>query len=634
MAVADRSGVQHKYVALALSLLMVCIWSMTHRYRELSADAELYAVQALAKLHPALATDIYLQNASQDRYTVFSWFYAKLMGAVGLQQAARGLYIVFSAWFLAATWALARRLSDAATAWLSLLLVMILVGHYGSYGVFRYAEEFLTARSVAEALIVTAIAVYYGGARAWAIAIAAAMMFIHPLMALPGLLLLICLWAGPRISIAGALTGIILTLLFASLAHLAAHSGGLFEMIDGAWLEVVRERSQFLFLQLWRASDWKGNAVPFASLALSLLVLPDQRMRELAWASMLVGATGLGVALIASTIGPVAILLQGQAWRWVWIPSFVSILLLAPTLLCMWRDTRCGPGCALLLIGGWSCAALNFWACYGLALALWLARPYISGRVAQLLRWAALILALVLIAWTIANAWMLIRSASPGVGRDTRLYAGLRNILGLQTATLMLFGLAWWWLGTRRSLLGPAIACVALAAMAASALPSALMQVSASGTPAEILAYGDWRSVMPEGSNVAVLGVHNSAGFVWFTLGRSDYLSIDQSSGVVFSRATATEVKRRSEVLAPLVQPSWKVMTYLARWARGERVDDEKDLPLTAAALIRMCRDNELDFVVARDFAGFDPVRHTQAGAYKDWYLYDCHHVRSAGQPA
>ena len=634
MAVADRSAAQQGLAALALTLLMAGIWSMTHRYRELSADAELYAVQALAKLHPALATDVYLQNASQDRYTVFSWFYSKVMAQLGLHQAARCLYVACSAWSLAAAWFLMRRLSDARIASLSVVLLMILVGHYGAYGVFRFSEEYLTARSVAEAMSVTALACFFGGARVWAVAIAVAAMFIHPLMALPGLFLLVCLWAPPRLSINAALAGICAAGLLALTAQFAARPAGFLALIDGTWLAVVRERSQFLFLQLWRSADWKTNALPFASLALTLLVVPDQRMRRLAVASMLVGASGLCVAFIASTIGPAAILLQGQAWRWVWIPSFTAIVLLGPTFLWLWRNEKCGPACAMLILCGTTFVAVNIWACLALTLLLWLMRARIPDRIAHLLRWAALALALVLIAWTLGNIWMIAHSPSPEGGREPALAAALRNILGLPTACLMVCGLSWWWVSTRRSLWTVGFASVAFGVLAALALPGALKQITTVGTDAEIKDYADWRNAIPAGSNVAVAGVHNSASFVWFTLGRADYLSIDQSSGVVFSRATAEEIKRRSEVLEPLQQPSYKIMSYLARAARGEKVDEERDKPLTAAALIDMCHDKEIDFLIARESVGFDPLRHTLPGAYKDWYLYDCRHVRFSGRPA
>ena len=117
-----------------------------------------------------------------------------------------------------------------------------------------------------------------------------------------------------------------------SIAHLV--------VMDVAWLEVVRERSQFLLLQFWRANDWSLNARPFLSLSLGVLVIDDARVRKIGAAAMLVGATGLMLALIASLVGPVAILLQGQAWRWVWVTSFASVLLLAPTLRALWRLTE------------------------------------------------------------------------------------------------------------------------------------------------------------------------------------------------------------------------------------------------------------------------------------------------------
>jgi hypothetical protein len=258
----------------------------------------------------------------------------------------------------------------------------------------------------------------------------------------------------------------------------------------------------------------------------------------------------------------------------------------------------------------------------------------ISERIAGLLRWAALVLAIVLVGWTCANAWTILGSTSPEPGHDPVWLAFTRNVLGLQTATLMLSGVAWAWLSTRRSLWVPAIACLPLGALAAATLAGAMKEISTVGTPAEIAAFTDWRNAIPATGNVAIIGVRDSAAFAWFTLDRPSYLSVNQSSGVVFSRATALEVKRRSEVLAPLVDPSWKVMTFLARKAGAGDAPADKDKPLTSAALISLCVDSQLDFVMAREFAGFEPLRHNQAGRYQGWYLYDCRRVRKAGAPA
>jgi hypothetical protein len=51
--------------------------------------------------------------------------------------------------------------------------------------------------------------------------------------------------------------------------------------------------------------------------------------------------------------------------------------------------------------------------------------------------------------------------------------------------------------------------------------------------------------------------------------------------------------------------------------------------PLTTKALIEICGDPQLGFVVARENLGFDSIRHTHAGLWKDWNLYDCRRVRS-----
>ena len=124
--------------------------------------------------------------------------------------------------------------------------------------------------------------------------------------------------------------------------------------MDAAWAEVVRERSQFLFLPLWSMHDWEVNTQPFLYLGFTAIAVPDPRIRKLCPAAALVGAAGLAVAWIGSALGPVAILVQGQAWRWVWISVLMSALLLPGVALQVWRDETCGPLCVVLLVSGWT----------------------------------------------------------------------------------------------------------------------------------------------------------------------------------------------------------------------------------------------------------------------------------------
>ncbi len=151
-------------------------------------------------------------------------------------------------------------------------------------------------------------------------------------------------------------------------------------VMDASWMDVVQERSQFLFLQLWSIRDWVINARPFIYLAFTAFAVTDERIRKLCMVAALVGAAGLAVAFIGGLIGPVAILVQGQAWRWVWIGVFVSAALAPFTLLRVWRDEKCGPLCALLMVSGWTLPGVDGMACASLGLIFWLVRAHMSSR--------------------------------------------------------------------------------------------------------------------------------------------------------------------------------------------------------------------------------------------------------------
>jgi hypothetical protein len=152
-------------IAIALALMLAALWSLMHRYQGFARDGELYAVQSMARLDPSIGADVYLVNASQDRYTVFSPLYAAFVRSFGLRDAESVLFVFFTVGFLAAAWALARKLSNSGTAWLAVAMLISTVGYYGAYGIFHYSENYLTARTMAEALVVTSLAAHFYGRR-------------------------------------------------------------------------------------------------------------------------------------------------------------------------------------------------------------------------------------------------------------------------------------------------------------------------------------------------------------------------------------------------------------------------------------------------------------------------------------
>jgi len=615
--------------AVALTLGLVALWSVTHPYKGLKGDAELYAVQAMARIHPGLATDIFLLTGSQDKYTIFSPMYAWFVSWLGLTAAALTLSLSFKVWLFAAAWALARAVSNGRTACLAVALLMIADGAYGGYGVFRYAEDWLTARSFAEALAVSAIALHFHNFKAIGLLTAVFALFVHPIMALPGLLVLVCLRFSLRINLAVAALGVLFAFGVSLWVLRGPASAGLLTVLDPPWLEIVRERSIFLFPQLWKSADWETNGRPLLCLTLTAMALWDTRIRALCIAAGLVGATGLAIAFIAGAIGHLAIIIQAQAWRWMWITCFLSVLLVAPTAAAICRDRRCGPVTVLLLVSGWVLPPANGISCLVLALFIWSMRDRIDTRTAVHLRWIAGAVGITMVALVALNSWNIAFAPDVGSRGEASSIARLRDLTVLQVPALVAALLAFYWIPVTRSAVLLTLIIVSLSVCSAIFVPKALKGVLRDGALTEINAFADWRKVIPPASNVFVAPVHYSAAFAWFTLQRPSYSSVNQSAGVVFSRATAMEIQRRSQVLLPVLDPNWRLRTSgtgtLANDAtqRGSR-------PLTEEKLVSVCRDPQLGFVVAKEDVRIGLITRKKVADSTSWSLYDCNQVRSA----
>ena len=451
------------------------LWLCLHGYHGLTGDGQIYAFQALARLHPQLAADLYLQNTSQDQFTLFSPFYTWCIAAFGLEDAARLLTLLFALWLLAAAWSFAAAVTGRDAAWLAVAFLLIVAGDYGGSGVFRILDPFLTARLPAEALAISALACYVRGMKRLGALLAFGALFIHPLMALPGLLLIVCLWLPVRVSIIGAVGGVFATLAIALVAVALPAASHMLTVIDAPWLEVVRERSQFLFLQLWSIHDWDVNAQPFISLAFTAVAVPDERIRKLCAAAALVGTAGLAVAFIGGFIGPVAILVQGQPWRWVWIAVFISAVLVPFTALQVSRNQKCGPFCTLLLVSGWALPGIDGTACVVLASILWLVRERLDTLPAAYFRWISAVLGAAIVVWILMKCWILVSSpASPSV-RATGV-AQIQNIFALKIPAVLLGALVWLGIRANRTPWVPMFLSAVLAAVSVLIFPAAFKQ--------------------------------------------------------------------------------------------------------------------------------------------------------------
>jgi hypothetical protein len=624
------SGSYSKIATLSLTLMLATLWLIMRGYHGLTGDAQIYAFQAVARIHPQLTTDLYLQNTSQDQFTIFSPLYAWFIGLLGLEDAARLLTVLFTAWLLAAGWHFARAITNRDAAWLAVASLLIIPGDYGGSGVFRLSESYLTARLPAEALIVTALASYARGSKRLGLLLATAGMLVHPLIGLPGLLLVICLSLPSRMRVRTVIAGVLATLGISVIATMLPAAWHALTIMDTAWLDVVQERSQFLFLQLWSVRDWDLNVRPFIYLAFTAMAVPDDRLRKLCAAAALVGTAGLAVALIAGVIGPVAILVQGQAWRWVWITVLISALLLPVAVCQVWREDKCGPLCAILLVSGWTLPVVDGTACVSFALIFWLARHHLNARTGDYFRWAAAALGIAIVGWLLIQSWEIVLPPEVPLRRARLGAVQIRDVFELRIPAVLFSMVIWWIIRTGRTIRVLAFLSAALIALSIFMLPVAFRQSRLLASASDIDEFADWAKAIPPKSTVLVVPARDVGAFVWFTLERPNYLAVDQSAGVVFSRATALEVQRRSQVLLPLMDANWKILANLRANSGDKRKDVAPARSLTTKSLIAVCSDLQLGFVISPQNLGFERLRHAHVGAFKDWNLYDCRQVRSA----
>lgn len=615
-----RDGLQNKLVASALALTLAALWLLTRGYQGFSGDAQIYAFQALARVHPILSSDLYLQYTSQDQYTLFSPFYAWFVRWLGLEHAARLLTLFFTVWMVAAVWYLAAEITEKRIAWLAVAFFVVTAGDYGASGVFRIFESYLTARLPAQALVITAIALHLRGMKVAGVLLGIAALFIHPLMALPGLMVLVCLGLPVRHTLVAAAAAVFAALgiaLSTSALPAAAHAFGI---MDPEWLEVVEERSQFLFLQLWSWRDWDMNLRPLLYLAFITMLLDGPRTRQLCISALLVGICGLAIAGIACLADPVALLVQGQAWRWVWPACLLSVVLLPAAIFQVWHDEKCGALCAVLLISGWVVSAVGGMACVLLAVLVWLLRENINERAIPVIRWSAIAAAVAALAWLIQGVF----------GLKPMNFATIAALPAVRVFAISLFGILWCCLRTARGIGPPAVVCGLMLIASICIAPTSFKQARVLVSQSSVEEFADWSAAIPAASTVLVAPPRDVGAFVWFTLERPNYLALDQSAGVVFSRDTALEVRRRSELLLPLMDPTWKILSGIRRGALKHE-DAPPTRPLTAQSLMHVCSDPNLGFVISPQDIGFARLRHEHAGAWKDWNLYDCAHIRSIG---
>lgn len=631
----------------ALFALMLAANAIAWPFRAYFHDANLYGFQILHRLAPERhATDLFVQYGSQDRYSLFSTLAAPLAIQVGVPITLFLLYVVSKGLFLVAVQRLVCVLvKDPRTAVLASLFVAVAPLPFGGHGVFQVNEHFFTPRLPATALVLFALERCLVGRRLTAAGLALVALPLHPLMAFPGLLIVLTcvLWdrlGGKRLAALLVAAAVVLLGIFLT-PSVASH---LFGTMTQEWQTTVLMVNSYNFPLQWDLKDWGRIGLTFAAAILVLRALPiDDPIRRLIQAIVLVAAGGLAFAIVACQF-PYALPLQGQAYRWAWPLEMLLIPLGFLLIHRLWTAET--PGSQAAALAGLTYLNLLPWE----SVFVWI--PAVTAIVFGFIRWRGTGPTPREANWLRHTAFLglvaaclpitVIRYALFFIARDD-LAPSLDGLDMITSATRHTAPILW------VALLLLAASCVfhrhprwltPLAASTAFAvlftllvLPLTLLRPDRSGRFAEDLCFV--RDYLAErrspGPAPTVYWPVMPVNYVWFELQANGYFSFPhQLSGNLFSPGTAAEGRRRALIVRRYE------MERLQRWERFSppyQITRNRLLfaaptgdpgPPTREDFLELCADPRVDFAILAH--RYDGIRATENGRV---FIYDCRALRA-----
>ena len=537
-----------------LILCMVAFWALQHPYSGLINDAVLYALAALARIHPeSLGHDIFLSQGSQDHFTLFSPILAPLIRLLGVAPAAAVVTFVGQVALFGSCLLLARRLMSPALSVLAVALLICLPANYGAEHRFIFSEAAMTPRVICEALVIAALS----GALArryllCALAMLGAML-LHPLMAVAGLVFLFLMFAGER---RPALAVTLLAIAFGGFCLVSwVVPVGPLAHLDGQWYAMLHGRLKYAFPSLWPVADWGHATVPLGTLVVGALAADQPLIRSLSRATALTGVLGLIFSLLGSDLLHIVLSAQVQTWRWLWLSTVVAILLIPVIATSCWKSGPAGRATCLLLAAAWTCADEKFAPVVSLAaIGVCAAGPVLSERHRRMILSGTIPVALLCLLVFAASWATEIRKAPFGpataLAYNWSVFLGTSRIGTLHGAEIVpaaLVSLLWWGASRGRPVSGALVLCCGIALCMAFVPAGWSRWTSLFPTPQLSAQFTSWRREIPPTAQVLAPGVPN---IPWFLLERPSYWSLRQMAGVLFSKSTALELLRRETAIS------------------------------------------------------------------------------------
>ena len=614
---------------ILIVVLLGAIWLLSHPYRGIVHDGQLYAVQALQRLNPAaFRNDIFFAYGSQDEFTLFTPFYAWLIKVAGLNVAAISLALTLQALWFTGYWALCRQFLEGRWLYLALILAFgIAPRYYGGFEIFSYAEPFVTARLAAEAFGLIAMAIYFSGRRNIGLSAAFFATALHPLIGIWVLAMLVVLRFGWRWSaLAGAVLAIALALIKPSIISLV------FTTFDAEWRALVLERSPLLFPDHWESEQWSRTAMSISLILFAAIVTKDAA--RLLWVTLTVVAiTALTIAWVG-TLDPGSVLItQLQPWRVLWLVLALQWLAIGQFTQSLWPE-KVGRLWLAWLLAAWFLQE-SFGGALGLAvsIAFWILRnkkpPSESAALTKwttIVTWAALATAF---ATWLPGAWIDALMEGSKLLRNDTLPSQIFNGVTLTEIGALPLLAVWWFLSKTRNWKQS----VGSGVLAAAMLPAAVLYWD---QREELQHFIETVANRPENRPFSTFikpgdTVHwqSSLDLAWFGIGTAHYVTVKQAAGIVFSRDTALETKRRLDQVAGLQQSNQPTLES-TRAASRPRMLFGKDTRIKSPdRLNHLCHDPLLDFVVLpAKIPGMSVTDYAVPLRKIRFWLYSCETIR------
>jgi hypothetical protein len=596
---------------IALAILTIAFWLLTHPYIGIWHDAILYTAQALKILYPEIYQgDVFFQYGSQASFTSFPVLHAWLIERIGVDNSAFLITIIGQALFFTGSITLARHFLTPGQTIIFLIFFTTLPVY--SNPILYIFEVFATSRSITAGLSLLFLAFFLKKRFFAASAAITCALPLHPIMPLGAIAIAV-------FHLRFKVTATIISIGIASLIvfyTLEIPPISLLSLtIDSEWRDLVFQRSPFLFIEHWTSYD-KSLLLLEISIILSARAYCTDKLKALFNATLISSAACLLISLAGSWFSN-ALLIQLQTWRIILFVHIISAIAFAWLVSAAWNKT-----CGKLMILFYCSIFLTLNTTGGLpALVIHAAWAWCLKRNVTphplLLKGAYLILAQGVFWYALNTLFniLLTTFTSHEFSILNKIAYHLKGSSFFVTATLISLLLL-----SKRSqksysrYLG--IAIIILAPTAIYLYDQRFRNETWDDGEAE--PYITLREEIPKNTTVYF---EQGVQACWFMLRRQQYMSPYQTAGIVFSRGTAVESKRRADLL---FKAGFKDGIFPRDWKHMAEVSPPEP---TLGAFNALCQDPALDYVITKDTSIPKTPDKTINSAGILLNVYSCFHI-------